>query len=430
MLPNEVSGDFILKTSKRPASRQQRISNHLSSPQATGRPKIILKYMIFRKNPAKTIAFLLSSEKLALLLVCLLIFLSLTGILLPQEGMGDSEILFQWQKTHPWLAKLFQHLGGFHVFTSWPFLVLIFMLFGNTLTCTILHFFSKNSSAGLTRQKRMQRFGALALHSSLLLLMMGGFLSASTRMYGHVLLTEGQTFQEKHDEYLSLVEAPLRAEHHHGFFVQLEKQEIKLAQEKYQVDVSSRLKFFSTMESKPEERDVHINYPVMFDGVSFTQDETGFSPRLIIRRVSDHELVMDSYVALSTLKYKQERKYRDFLPIPLMPHKLVLTLYPTYAEKNGQLIKVNDIPTNPLLLLELKDEHENVISSSRLLAGSQIELGDYLILFGGLARWSSFLVTEDPGYPLVCIALLIGLAALGLRYGPELIGWFGRGDSV
>ena len=82
----------------------------------------------------------LSSSKLALVMVLLLILFSIVGAVLPQQGRMEFKDIALWQMAHPMVTTLMRPLGFFRVFHSWPFIIVILILGANTLTCTLLRF--------------------------------------------------------------------------------------------------------------------------------------------------------------------------------------------------------------------------------------------------------------------------------------------------
>ncbi|NIS63507.1 MAG: hypothetical protein GTO13_23310, partial [Proteobacteria bacterium] len=134
----------------------------------------------------------LSSSKLALVLVLLLILLSIVGAVLPQEGTTDLSAFDLWQAAHPILTGALNPLGLFHVFRSWPFLATIFLLGINTLTCTVLHLLRERGFSVLKGPRAIERVGFLLVHLSLIALLSGGLWSAAARLNGFIILTEGQ----------------------------------------------------------------------------------------------------------------------------------------------------------------------------------------------------------------------------------------------
>jgi hypothetical protein len=376
--------------------------------QAPGEPPKRKFGMSVEKRTVSTILLsAISSSRLALVLVLLVILFSLSGAVLPQEGAMDRAEIELWQKAHPRVTAIFEPVGLFRVFHSWPFLVTILVLAVNTLTCTVLRFFT------------VGRVGFVLLHLSLVLLFAGGGLSAAAKLDGYIVLTEGQSFTERHDQYLRLVEGPLRRESHSEFVVVLNSVTTEYKGNRYPIYSATNLDILRNNKTVAHET-IEINKPFTYNGVSFTQDETGFSPRLTIRDSNSGRLLLDSFVALKTFRTEQGAQYRDFLPLPFFTNRVVVTLYPSYSHEDGRLVKTAEEPDNPLILIEQEDESGRVVSRTELPAGERAAVADYTFVFADLRRWASFSVVEDPGYLVVCVSLWLGLGALLLRYIPDL----------
>ncbi len=353
----------------------------------------------------------LSSSKLALVLVLLVILLSLAGAVLPQEGTFKPTDMASWQQAHPFVTSLLKPLGLFRAFHSVPFLITILLLAVNTLTCTVLYFFTKGGFSALKKPGATRLVGFIALHISLILLFAGGFWSAATRLDGFIILTENQVFKEEHNNYVKLVEGPLRKEQHKGFTMRLEKVRVDF-REGYLVgiasDVEIREKHGGMVKST-----IKVNQPFEYNDMIFTQDQTGFSPRLLIRDKAGGKVLVNAFVVLSTFRKGKTREYHDLLPFPFFKQRVTVTLYPNDKRKE-----------NPILLVETEDDPGQPVLKGRVTLGKRMSLGKYEIGFTGLRRWSSFKVVEDPGYNLVWIALWLGVIALILRYVPDMKEWF------
>jgi hypothetical protein len=334
----------------------------------------------------------LSSSKLALILVLLLILFSICGAVLPQEGTMDLSELDLWQAAHPVLTGALKPLGLFRVFRSWPFLATIFLLGVNTLTCTALY-----------------------------LLREGGFSVLAAKSDGFMVLTEGQRGLLAHqDGYFRLLRGRFQPERDEEFLVFLKKVHVEYERKRYPIAVTSNLEILSHGREAAEE-EVKFNEPITHNGLTFTQRETGFSPRLVIRDKGSGRLLLDSFVALKTFGKGGEREYRDFLPLPFFKQRVIITLYPSFSRDNDTVRKAGDEPDSPLLLIEMEDGSGRVVSHGHLPAGGRLALGEYSFLFAGLRRWVAFQVVQDPG---VMVSLWLGMGALVLRYLPELGRWF------
>ena len=367
----------------------------------------------------------LSSSRLALVLVLLVIMFSLAGALLPQEGaMGPAEIN-AWQLAHPRLTAISRSAGLFHVFYSWPFLITVIILGVNTLTCTASHFVKDGGFSILKGPRALQKLGFLCLHISIVLLLVAGAWSAASKLDGYIVLTEGQSFTERHDQYLRLAEGPLHRENHKQFVAVLKQVKATYEKNSYLTHVAGVLDIISD-NGQVTQGMVGINRPFTYKGITFTQDQIGFSPRLIIREKTTGRLLLNSFVALKTFRTEQGRQYRDFLPLPFFANRVIVTLYPSYSHQDGKLVTTDQQPDNALLIIERQDESGRVVSQTELPSGQNVTVGDYTLAFADLRRWASFRVVEDPGYLPVCVSLWLGLGALLLRYLPDLRNMFGN----
>ncbi|MHC4296265.1 MAG: cytochrome c biogenesis protein ResB [Planctomycetota bacterium] len=363
------------------------------------------------------------------MLIALIIALSVAGAVLPQEGKLESGEIELWQQSHATVSRLLEPVGLFHVFHSWPFVITISLLGINTLTCTIQHFAEDGGLAAFKGPRSVEKAGFVLLHLCLLILFAGGFLSAATRLDGYIVLTEGQPFTESHDSYVRIVEGPLRREHHEDFVLTLKQVQTEYEKQRYQTYVTSTIEILSKDEETVDGT-IEVNRPYTYRSISFTQDQTGFSPRIVIREKKSGRLMLDSFVALKTFQEAQGREYRDFLRLPFLNPRVIITFYPSYAMENGRAVKTAEEPGKPLLLIEQIDASGESISQKYVHLKSRIELGEYSLGFEDFRRWSSFKVVEDSGYLVVCVAMWFGLGALLLRYAPDLWKSFGLRSSA
>ncbi len=345
-------------------------------------------------------------------MVGLLILFSLAGAILPQEGLFTPDDIARWQKEHPTVTALLKPIGFFRVFHAIPLLATIFLLAVNILTCTINHLIREGGRAAFKGAQAFQATGFLLLHLSLIVLFAGGSWSAAASMDGYIVLTEGQVFKEERNNYLRIVSGPLRSKKHEGFLVRLDKVTVRYAQERFPVEIASNLTIRESTGGMTAAA-VKINHPFSYRGLAFTQDETGFSPRLVIRDKASGRLLVDSFVALKTFKKGEQREYRDFLPLPFFKQRVIVTLYPAFTA--GE---------NPRLLVEREDKTGQVVSRHYLPFRGSIDVGDFTFAFTDLRRWSSFRVVADPGYTVVWIALWLGVVGFVLRYFQDLRRWF------
>ena len=371
----------------------------------------------------------IASGRLALVLIGLLIVFSILGAILPQEGQVTSGELARWQFDAPTVTRLAEPIGLFHVFRSWSFVIIITVLTLNTLTCTILHLVRQGGFRDLAGMALVRRVGFVVLHLSLLLLFAGGFLSAATDLDGKILLTEGQSFTDAHENFLQVQEGRLRREHHSGATVRLKSVDVQYASERYRVGVTSQLEVLKDGEPVSSGT-VRINVPFEHEGLSYTHDQTGFSPRLILREARSGRLMADSFIALETVRKGGEREYRDFLPLPFLDQQVVVTLYPSFVREDGEIRKAGDRLAEPMLVLTTENDTGAVIERQHLAVGGRATIGRFTFEFPELRQWVSFRVGHDPGYPFVCVALWLAVAALVMRYLPDIRLWLRDWSAV
>jgi hypothetical protein len=320
------------------------------------------------------------------------------------------------------VSALVRPLGLFRVFHSVPFLTAIVFLALNTLTCTLRRLLQPKGRLLWRKLKDIRSAGFLGLHISLLLLMGGGFHSGAARMDGYFVLTEGQALPEEAGSYVALAKGPLRREGHQGFQVRLEEVDTSYDSGNRLLEPSARLEFESR-EGRAHSGTVRINYPVSFLGVSFTLDETGFSPRLAVRKQGEMRPLVDSFIALKTFREGRERDYRDFLILPFLEDKIFLRFLPDSTAGQGKPVKSGDKPGNSLLQIWTESGEGEVLEESFIHPGQTAGLAGYDFTFLEFRRWAGFRVVQDSGYAWVLAALWLGLGSLLLRYIPDIKGW-------
>lgn len=370
----------------------------------------------------------ISSAKLALVLVALIILFAFVGVILPQQDRINTSDMDIWQQQHEAITEIAKPLGLFHVFTSWPFMILVIALAINTLTCTVIRFKEQGGIKAFSGPDAIQSIGFFLLHISIITLLAACFVSSAGKLDGYMLLSEGQYFLEDHDGYRRLVEGPLRPEKHKQFRLRLSDVDIKY-ENNYQTEIIAK---FDLMEDgkKVDENTAMVNHPLKIQGVSITIDETGFSPDIIITEEKRRVAILRSYIALKTFKENGNRRYLDYLPLPFLKDKVVMELLPDYEIKDGKPIKISEQPDKPMIIAQTWDPNDNIIEEKYMELGGKVILGDYNYQFISLRQWASFKVVDDPGYPFVCFSLWLGLIALIMRYLKEIKSLLKRSNDV
>ena len=363
-----------------------------------------------------------ASPRLALVLIGLIVLLGVVGAVLPQEGRVSAGDLRLWQELHPRAAVL-EHVGAYRVFHSWPFIAVVVLLAVNTLTCTLRHLLTAQRDA-MGPHARWRRAGFMVLHVSLVGVMAGAFLSAGLRKDGSVVLTEGQSFTDEEGSYARFAVGPLRRRVHTGIVATLKQVDVDPSGAHYPAQVRSSLEFSGGPKGGGAGV-ANVNRPFEYGGLAFTQDETGFSPRIIVTRVSGRP-VLDAFVALQTFRDKTGTTYRDFVALPPSSLRAMVTFYPSYRLEGEDIRKTGEIPTEPLVVIELENAEGDIVARGHVRDGEKRTMGSYSFGLAGYRRWSSFRVTNDPGYPVVCGSFWVGLIGIMLRYSSDVWEWLVR----
>ncbi|MCK4888300.1 MAG: cytochrome c biogenesis protein ResB, partial [Candidatus Aminicenantes bacterium] len=175
------------------------------------------------KNMFKRIIYWAGSLKLALVLVIILILLSFTALVIPQQSEFSSVDIEFWSDQNPGLASFASVLGFFSVFRSIPFLIVIVLFAVNILICTILHLSGLKESSNSIRKRGIRTTGFLLLHIALIGILAGGFITTALGKDGNIILTEGQVFANKAENYIKLTKGSFSSMSDKNFLVRLSK---------------------------------------------------------------------------------------------------------------------------------------------------------------------------------------------------------------
>jgi len=380
------------------------------------------------KNNLSKIILWAGSLKQALALVIILIIISFLAIMFPQHSEFSAGEITTWSVQNPGFSKFAEFFGLFSVFRSVPFLIIIFLFALNIIICTILHLVKLKNR--FEHNNKIRLTGFLFLHVALLGILAGGFITTSSGMDGSIILTEGQVFRERADNYIKLSKGPMHKTGHKNFMVRLNKLDIVYERNVIPVKVTTNLEFRSENITK-ENVEISINHPYEFRGLEFTQDEIGFSPRISINDPEKGIVLLHSFIALKTFREGDNWQYTDFLPLSFLQNRIFLTLYPDHKREGNKITKTGELPKSPLLLFEEKNENGEVLSKGIIPFKGSAKIGKYLFEFHELRYWASFRVMEDPGYLIFVISILLALFSLILRYSEDLKKLFiktGRGE--
>jgi len=370
-------------------------------------------------NSVNIIIKFISSSKLALVLILVILLFFVIGAVLPQQGIYDEGDIVRWQGDNPLITSIAKPLGLFRVFTSIPFIVIIFFLWLNTLTCTIKEFYKRGKFESFKGSEKIKNSGFFLLHISILLMIGSGGWSAATKMDARIILTEGQSFAESHTSYRRITKGPLRTDKHKEFVIKLNKVSVDYESKIYHVDTTSEISIFENGK-KVDDYEIKINNPLEYSNINITQDKTGYSPHIAIKNIKTGRMIINSFIALKTFEEYNKREYKDYIPLTLFKNVIILTFFPDHEEKDGEIVKTGEKIVNPVLLVEEQDHEGNTISKQTLSLKSSIIIGEHAFSFVGVRQWASFRLLEDPGYKYFYFAVWLSIFSLLLRYSDDL----------
>ena len=179
----------------------------------------------------------------------------------------------------------------------------------------------------------------------------------------------------------------------------------------------------SANETESCTAEIEFNQPYRFKKITFTVQEIGFSPEILITSRNPRIPPFNGFIALQVWGINKDRAHRDFLPLPHSDRRLVLNLFPSHSISNGIAIKTSETVGNTALTVHLESSNGIQTPKQVIEPGKRIVLDDLNIQFGELRHWASFLVVQDPGYPIVCVSFWMAITALFLRYAPDILDW-------
>lgn len=364
------------------------------------------------------------------------------------------------------IGALFQQLN--YIFSSWWFIALSLTLFLNTLFCTlsrirsawkatfreapkasshfikdlknhheivytgsadqvvervkrelILHRYRlreeavSDGMAIFAEKGRFSVWGSVLFHLSLLLIFLGVLFGATTNLRGRVVLTEGQTFTERHQDYQQLQEAYLFRENHQNFQVRLDKLHLIYDKRNQPSNYASDVTVFDGGQEIKKQR-VVVNNPLSYKGFVFYQTARyGFSPLLILED-SQGRVLFDAYVSLNTVE-KEEIEFKDSFTVPDTTLRFTAQFYP-HAEQVGSRLKMKSLLLKkPALYLKVSDG-ERKLFEGPLFLNQSTNFNGLALTFGGVRYWTNFWVTRDQGIPIIFTGFWVGLVGLALRF--------------
>lgn len=376
----------------------------------------------------------------------------LVSLALPQQGLAPSQEYELWRLNRPTLARLAESLLLTNLRSAWWFLGGLALLATSCLVCTTtrtrqllrraaplepakgnielsvalpgeggrfdlergqtllarMGYRVRRSGGSLYGQKGVSgSAGSLAFHFGLVLLFVGGALSGAGRFSGLVELAPGQSFAEKHGSYLVVQEAPFFGERHRGFEVFVERIEAVFWPDGTLKDIASavavveegRLRAWSVLSR---------NEPLHYRGITINQG-SGYGPALRFTLTAPDGKTSTGYVNLAMPRNGEATANRFKLPDTPYYARAIL-----YAEEVAAALLPDSTGLTTVQVALIVTDGERQVAEGRLMPGGESRFEGYSLSLDRLEWWSTFIITSDPGYPLIVTALAITLGGLAM----------------
>jgi len=351
------------------------------------------------------------------------------------------------------------------VFSSWWFLALVIIFFLNTLTCTIQQVrrtLSKvkglkngnwNSSKRINKELRINEkefqgdigeiiqkafqkkkyktkefvkeesilflniknklayWGSVIFHISLLIVIVGGVLTLTMKMWGSFGVLEKKFFNDRHEDYVMTNEGPWTDHDFSRFKLYLNRVILDITDEGELHDYKADITFFE--DGQPVKRAlVSGPSPVEYKGLIFYKKLFGYAPGLILKQ--DGEEKVRFFTTIDTkLDKSQNIYYKQEFKIPRSNLKVEADFYPTITISDGKPEIKSHTLERPAMYLKVF-EGDKLLYDGVLFKDKTVNFANYSLHFAKLKRWYGFSVVRDYGISIVFFGF--GLSVIGLIF--------------
>lgn len=416
--------------------------------------------MVDIKDLLKATVSFFRSRKLTLVVVILLIILSFLGTVIPQQPQLKSFVYESWKENSQW-SGVFEGLVLTDVYSSPAFMVVLLLLFLNTLFCTsgmfkvafrkyarvvfhgrlVIENLENHSVIGVDKpvervvedvgsvlrkkrygvrhegnrihaeKNRFGVFGTPLFHVCILIVLLAVFAGKAGRMEGAMDLVEGQMLTESHESYVILNKGLLFGEDHQGFGVRLDR----LYLDYMEADgpprgTASELSIIED-DQVVDEGMVYSNRQIVYKGITIYQNEYGFAPLLILKD-KDGRDITGSYVIA-----KDETGAGIYTSSFVAGDTGIggnVVVYPGVLVGDASEYGI-DIPDEPLINLQLHIG-DQIIFDDTLGLNETVDMGNVSVGFYDMKYWSRFYFVKDQGTYVVFAGLFFGVMGLSAAF--------------
>ncbi|MFC2072907.1 cytochrome c biogenesis protein ResB [Chloroflexota bacterium] len=241
---------------------------------------------------------------------------------------------------------------------------------------------------------KLGEWGSIVFHLSFLVILLGILYSGVTRYVGSIVITEGQTVTEQHQE---------------GFQIRLDKFQATYHEGRTGTDYVAHLTVLDEGYVVKKEQ-VRVNQPLTYQGTTFLLERYGFSPRFVLRDAAGEEL-FNSFVNLRMLPLDSE----DSFTIPETEFVVWVKFYPDMIMDEGKMTTDSLLPNNPVMSLIVSSD-EKTLFTGPLALDDSAKFENVSLSFVDLRYWTQYRVVKDAGQALIFSGFWLSVTGLVVRY--------------
>lgn len=393
----------------------------------------------------------LASVRLAAVLMGILLAACVISFVVPQSNKPQLTLYETWSANNPELAAVINAVGFDDVFSS-PLMMAIYALLAANLTACTLRRLSRRRRrrvsvppapehatdvgfgdaahadralrSALSRVSRAWKptrseggdgvvldggwlgfIGSMILHAGLILLLVGGLVSALTRFGGELALTVGQSLPDVAESYPAPPREPLFGSGYSDGSVGLES--LQFDYEDGLITSAEGVLSFQSAEGF-ELKKVRINEPARWNGKSYLLFSGGHAVAL---RVADKNgsVLLDGIVRLGD---RTDGGYADTAKLAdgsvLGVRTAADASDPRKSDEEVMIIR------DPQVTVTVTRGSQPATSAT-LTPGARAEVDGLTVEAGRVTLWTTFLVREDGGIPVTYLAFALVIIGMTLR---------------
>ena len=279
------------------------------------------------------------------------------------------------------------------------------------------------------RKNGYGRWGASIFHVGLLIVIIGGLITLSTKFWGSFVVLEGGTFVDKHEKYVYTQKGLWAPEEHRYFEVKLEKVNLHVRPNGELHDYMAEITIFEN--GKPVQRGlVSGPTPVYYKEIIIYKRLWGYAPGMMLTW-KDGRKVPFRWV-LDTTIHEDHFTHLGTTYLPGTDYLATASFFPDLQGTPDKPQNGSYEPKNPAVFLNIVRQGKAVYTGP-LLVGKSIDLGDVILSFDNYKNWYGFSMVKDRGIPVVFFGFwfsTLGLAVLYLLVPKDIAVRIASADGV